>query len=161
MLCETKLELLKKLEFALARRGNLKFVRPRCSPKPRPYALQRLDWTGEVPFEIQRITATPDGFLATFTQPVDPTVAVQPLTYKLESFTHIYQQGYGSPEVDQTTPRVTRAEVSADGLRVHLSVAGRVQGHVHAFDLGPMRSADGQPLVHVNAYYTLNEIPEK
>jgi len=128
---------------------------------PRPYALQRLDWTGEVPFEIQRITATPDGFLATFTQPVDPTVAVQPLTYKLESFTHIYQQGYGSPEVDQTTPRVTRAEVSADGLRVHLSVAGRVQGHVHAFDLGPMRSADGQPLVHVNAYYTLNEIPEK
>jgi len=128
---------------------------------PRPYALQRLDWTGKVPFEIQRITATPDGFLVAFTQPVAPTVAARPSTYKLGSFTHIYQQGYGSPEVDHTTPRVTRAEVSADGLRVRLYVAGRVQGHVHAFDLGAMRSAEGQRLLHINAYYTLNEIPGK
>ena len=128
---------------------------------PRPYALQRLDWTGEMPFEIQRITATPTGFQVTFTQPVDPAVALQTTTYKLTSFTHVYQQGYGSPEVDHTTPVVTRAELSADKRRVNLHVAKRVQGHVHAFDLGPMRSSTGQPLLHINAYYTLNEIPRK
>jgi hypothetical protein len=128
---------------------------------PRPYALQRLDWTGRMPFEIKRITATTDGFLVTFTEPVDAEVAAQPMTYKLATYTHIYQQGYGSPEVDHTTPRVTQADVSADRLQVRLHVAGRVQGHVHDFDLGAMRSAAGKPLLHVKAYYTLNEIPTK
>ncbi|HIE99395.1 MAG TPA: hypothetical protein EYQ63_20945, partial [Fuerstia sp.] len=77
----------------------------------------------------------------------------------LSTYTHIYQQGYGSPEVDHTTPSVVSADVSQDGLQVRLRVAGLVQGHVHDFDLEPMRSAEGSSLVHSNAYYTLNEIP--
>lgn len=126
---------------------------------PKAYALQRLDWTGVTPFEIERITAAADGFDVEFTLPVDSQVASDPNTYRLGTFTHIYQQGYGSPEVDQTTPVVREAIVSEDGLRVHLSVDGLVKGHVHEFDLGPMKSATGEPLLHVNAYYTLNEIP--
>ena len=128
---------------------------------PLPYALQRLDWTGLTPFEIKRITAAPDGFDVEFTLPVDPVIAARNDTYRLGTFTHIYQQGYGSPEVDQTTPRVTRADVSADGLRVHLTVDGLVQGHVHEFDLGPLKSAEGESLLHIHAYYTLNEIPRE
>ncbi|MEO2013775.1 MAG: hypothetical protein ABGZ53_05335 [Fuerstiella sp.] len=126
---------------------------------PRPYALQRLDWTGKVPFEIKEINALPDGFQVTFTKPVDGKVASRPETYSLSTYTHIYQQGYGSPEVDHTTPQVVSADVSQDGLQVMLRVAGLVQGHVHDFDLEPMRSAEGSSLVHSNAYYTLNEIP--
>ncbi len=126
---------------------------------PREFAIQRLDWTGEVPFEIQKISARPDGFLVTFTKPVDRQLARQTDSYSLTTYTHIYQQGYGSPEVDHTTPRVTGASVSDDGLEVHLTVDGLVQGHVHDFDLTPMRSADNDKLVHVKAYYTLNEIP--
>jgi UDP-2,3-diacylglucosamine pyrophosphatase LpxH len=42
---------------------------------------------------------------------------------------------------------------------VRLRVDGLVKGHVHDFDLQPMRSAQGEKLVHVNAYYSLNEIP--
>jgi len=38
---------------------------------PRPYALQRLEWTGKVPFEVKRINALPEGFRLTFTKPVD------------------------------------------------------------------------------------------
>jgi hypothetical protein len=77
----------------------------------------------------------------------------------LGSFTHVYQQGYGSPEVDRTVPVVTEAVVSEDGLRVHLAVDGLVKGHVHEFDASPLRSAAGEALLHANAYYTLNEIP--
>ncbi len=128
---------------------------------PRPYALQRLDWTGKMPFEVQQINARPGGFLVTFTKPVDPKLAANPETYALTTYTHIYQQGYGSPEVDRTTPRVTWAEVSKDGLQVHLKVDGLVQGHVHDFDFQRVRSAEKLPLVHTKAYYTLNEIPKQ
>jgi hypothetical protein len=126
---------------------------------PRPYALQRLDWTGKVPFEIKQINARPHGFLVTFTEPVDREVASNPDSYALTSYTHIYQQGYGSPEVDQTTPRVVKTVISADGLQADLTIEGLVQGHVHDFDLQAIRSAQGKKLVHVKAYYTLNEIP--
>jgi hypothetical protein len=123
------------------------------------YAIQRLDWTGKVPFEIQQINVRPQGFRLTFTKPVDAERAADPAVYQLKTFTHIYRQGYGSPEVDQTTPVTTKATVAADGLSVDLEVKGRVQGHVHDFYLPELRSADGEALLHTSAYYTLNEIP--
>ena len=126
---------------------------------PREFAIQRLDWTGIVPFEIKTINARSDGFLLTFTKPVERAIAANPDTYSLSTFTHVYQQGYGSPEVDQTKPKVVNAIVSKDGLQVRIKVEGLVQGHVHEFDLQPMRESDGGKLVHENAYYTLNEIP--
>ncbi len=128
---------------------------------PRPFAVQRLDWTGIVPFEIQEINARPDGFAITFTLPVDRDIAADPQSYDLTTYTHLYRQAYGSPEVDQTTPTVRAAEVSEDGLHVHLHVDGLVQGHVHDFDLNAIRSKDHAELVHNNAYYTLNEIPQQ
>ena len=126
---------------------------------PRAYAIQRLDWTGKIPFEIKRINARPNGFLVTFTKPVDRAIASKPNSYALTTYTHIYQQGYGSPEVDHTTPRVVKSVVSDDGLQAHLTIEGLMQGHVHDFDLQRVRSATGEKLVHVKAYYTLNEIP--
>lgn len=128
---------------------------------PREFAIQRLDWTGIVPFEIKEINARAGGFQVTFTKPVDRAVASKPESYSLTTYTHIYQQGYGSPEVDHTTPRVTESIVSEDGLKVQLKIDGLVQGHVHDFDLSPVRSAEGGKLVHGKAYYTLNEIPNE
>jgi hypothetical protein len=122
--------------------------------------LQRLDWTGRVPFEILEVNARPDGFLVRFTRPVDAGLAARPDAYELETYTHIYQQGYGSPEVDQTHPTVTAAEVAPDGLSVRLRIQGMVQGHVHEFHLPALKSRDGELLLHDRAYYTLNEIPK-
>lgn len=127
---------------------------------PKAYAVQRLDWTGLTPFEMKKITVTPRGFKIAFTKPVDREIAARPTTYQMSTFTHIYRQGYGSPEVDQTTPTVTQAEVSADGMSVELGIAGRVQGHVHEFHLPEMRSAENEALLHKDAFYTLNEIPQ-
>jgi hypothetical protein len=128
---------------------------------PKPYAIQRLDWTGVTPFEIKTISATVDGFKITFTKPVDPKIASLATNYQLATFTHIYRQGYGSPEVDQTTPVATQAVVSEDRMTVDLKVDKRVQGHVHDFRLPAIRSNEGESLVHADAYYTLNEIPRK
>jgi hypothetical protein len=121
--------------------------------------LQRLDWTGRTPFEILDVRAQPDGFRLRFTRPVDPERASRPESYVLQTYTYIYQQGYGSPEVDHTQPTVTAAEVAADGLSVRLRVQGLLQGHVHDFHLPGLTDRGGEPLVHDRAYYTLNEIP--
>ncbi|MDA7916536.1 hypothetical protein N9B94_04805 [Verrucomicrobia bacterium] len=123
--------------------------------------LERLDWTGKTPFEILEIKARPDGFVLGFTKPVDPAVASEPSSYKLETYTHFYRQAYGSPEVDQTTPKVLQAEVAEDRLSVRLIVEGLVQGHVHEFDVGTLVSLEGEAILHRNAYYTLNEIPKR
>ena len=125
----------------------------------RQFTLERVEWTGKTPFEIERITVQPDGFLVAFTLPVDVANAAVPGNYALQSYTHIYQEHYGSPEVDQTTPKVVRALPAADGRSVRLVVEGLVLGHVHEFDLGALRAADGRALLHRHAYYTLNRIP--
>jgi hypothetical protein len=122
--------------------------------------LQRLDWTGKTPFEILDIRAQSDGFIVRFTRPVDASLAARPESYELQTFTHIYQQGYGSPEVDHTRPTVTAAEVAPDGMSARLRVKGLVQGHVHDFHLPALKSRAGELLLHDRAYYTLNEIPK-
>ncbi len=127
---------------------------------PKAYAIQRLDWTGLMPFEIKEIKAKPQGFEIAFTKPVDRDIASQPETYQLKTFTHMYRQAYGSPEVDQTEPKVSAVSVAEDAMSVVIKVDGLVQGHVHDFFLPDMRSGDQDKLLHANAYYTLNEIPK-
>jgi hypothetical protein len=126
-----------------------------------PFALQRIDWNGVVPFEIKEINIRKDGFQITFTQPVDKEVASRAEVYGVTTYTHIYDGGYGSPEVDQTTPRVTKADPSADGLSVMVHLDKITEDHIHDFDLAGMKSKDGHALLHKKAYYTVNEIPEK
>ena len=125
----------------------------------KPYALERLDWTGKTPFEIERITITPSGFLVRFTKPADPKSAGDPANYRLATFTHPYHKGYGGPEIEQTEPKVTKVDVSDDGLSATLTLDEVKKGHVHEFDLSPILDRNGETLVHSFAFYTVNEIP--
>lgn len=124
------------------------------------FALQRLDWTGVMPFEIERITITPDGFRVAFTKPVDESTGADPASYALSTFTHIYRGAYGGPEVDQTTPTVESVTLAQDGRSATLVLNALELGHVHEFDLGALRSRDGDELLHRHAFYTVNEVPE-
>ncbi len=125
----------------------------------KPYALERLDWSGKMPFEILRITVEPDGFKIVFTKPVDAATASNIANFKVTTFTHIYHGGYGGPEVDRTTPIVKSVKLSPDGLHATIVLDTMKRGHVHEFDLGNLRSADKEELLHRHAYYTLNEVP--
>lgn len=125
------------------------------------YCVQRLDWTGQTPFEIQEMKARKQGFELVFTKPVDKKTAQDVSSYELKTFTYIYQGAYGSPEVDATTPTVRSASVSDDGLRVELIVEGLQRGHVHHLTSKGVRSAEGsRPLLHADAYYTLNYLAQ-
>lgn len=125
----------------------------------KPFALERLSWTGVVPFEIRRISILPEGFRVEFTKPIAIDAGRLPESYRISTFTHIYHAGYGGPEVDKTYPVVTAVAVAKDGLSVSLSLESLTQGHVYEFDLEALRSGDGETLVHRDAYYTVNEIP--
>lgn len=125
------------------------------------FTFERVRFKGKVPFEMHAISARADGFEVTFTQPVDARAAAVSANYALDAFTYIYQAKYGSPEVDQATPTVKSATVSADGLKVRLVVDGLVRGHVHHLALGDIKSQAGDTLWHSEGWYTLNEIPAK
>ncbi len=125
-----------------------------------PFALQRALWTGRIPFEVLEMRAQEDGFELVFTEPVDPISAKDRKSYSLETYTYIYQGGYGSPEVDGTRPEIQRVNLSPDGRRVRLVVEAVQIGHVHELKLPGLRSTSGKPLLHPIAYYTLNFIPQ-
>jgi len=126
----------------------------------KPFALERLEWTGKMPFEVLNMKATADGFDLRFTEPVDIKTAEDLKSYSMPTYTYIYQESYGSPEVDQVETKITGAEVSKDGRLVHLTVDKMHVGHVHELHLDGVRSKDGKPLRNAVGYYTLNFIPQ-
>lgn len=127
----------------------------------KPFALERINFNGKVPFEILTMRAQPDGFVLTFTEKVDPKTAGDLASYKMQAYTYIYQSGYGSPVVDRSTPGITGAEVAADGLSVRLKVSGLVKGHVHELTAAGVKNGAGAGLLHATGYYTMNQIPTK
>ncbi|MDF1754590.1 MAG: hypothetical protein P1U89_17530 [Verrucomicrobiales bacterium] len=124
-----------------------------------PYAFERVNWTGKTPFEIHEMRARKDGFELTFTEPVDKASATDS-SFSMEAFTYDYGKKYGSPEVDALAPTVTVTSVADDGKSIVLKVEPMTKGHVHALKASRLKNQSGNGLLHSEAYYTLNEIPE-
>ncbi len=124
-----------------------------------PYALQRLEWTGKVPFEAHRVEARPDGFEITFTAPVEKTVAANPASYQVSSFIYMYHHDYGSPVINQSNHAIRGVVVSRDGLSARLVVDSLRKGYIHEIKMSGVRSESGAPLLHDFGYYTVNQIP--
>ncbi|MEL6850877.1 MAG: hypothetical protein AAFP92_20330, partial [Bacteroidota bacterium] len=131
------------------------------STGPKPFGLQRLVWTGKMPFEMKAVRAMPDGFEIEFTQPVDKRTASNPDSYGISSFTYKYHPVYGSPVVRDTLCPVEGVVVSKDGLKARLVISNLRKKYIHEIKaLGVKAYYDQSSLLHPTAYYTLNEIPE-
>ena len=127
----------------------------------KPFALERLDWTGKMPFEVHEMRSKPDGFELTFTLPAESETLANVASYSMEAYTYIYKSGYGSPVVDRSKPIVKKAVPGKDGKSVRLYVEGLVKGNVHELKMsGIRRKGEDDALLHDVAYYTLNEIPK-
>lgn len=125
------------------------------------YGLQRLVWSGKVPFEIKEMRATSDGFELFFTKPVEKSSTSNCASYSMQSYTYWYHETYGSDEILKQTLKVTNADVSDDGMKVKLKIDGMREMFVHELHCPGVRSADGELLLHEDAYYTLNHIPSR
>ncbi|QDT07731.1 hypothetical protein K227x_61590 [Rubripirellula lacrimiformis] len=124
----------------------------------KPFAVQRVDWTGKVPFEIHEMRLRPDGFELTFTHPVDEATASDASHFKMTTYAYEYREQYGSPEVDHTEPTIQSATVSPDKKSVRLVIDGLQRGHVHELHADGVRDQTGNPLLHAEAYYTVNQL---
>lgn len=127
----------------------------------RSFGLERLIWTGKMPFEIKTMEAQIDGFLLRFTKAVDPKTAADPKSYQMSSYTYEYHQAYGGDEIMTEPVAINAAEVADDGMSVRLRVApGKLrEGFVHELHAKGIRDSEGAALLHAEAYYTLNAIP--
>jgi hypothetical protein len=125
------------------------------------YGLQRLRWNGKIPFEIQEMRSRPNGFEFVFTKPVARNSAMDENSFSVTSYTHLYQSRYGSKEIDQRHHAVQPLSLSTDGRRLTLKVSDLRELYVFEARANGIRSTNGELLVHPDAYYTLNRIPEK
>lgn len=123
--------------------------------------LQRLVWNNRVPFEMRTVSAMPDGFEITFTQPVDKKYAEDIASYNVESFIYKYHPVYGSPTVNSEKLTIKGVQVSPDGMKVRLVIDGLRQYYIHKLSLNGIRTTEkSYSLVHPDVYYTLNNIPD-
>ncbi len=127
---------------------------------PKQHGLERLEWTGEMPFEIREVKAQPDGFVLTFTRPVDPATAGKVEHYTIAGFTYLYHKAYGSSPVNRLACPVQKVVVAPDGLSVRVAAHCLREGYVHEIKAAGVRARGGdEPLLHPVAYYTLNRFP--
>ncbi|QNR83032.1 auracyanin family protein [Pedobacter riviphilus] len=125
------------------------------------YGLQRLTWSGIVPFEVQTVKAQPDGFELEFTMPVDEKTARDAGAYQLSTFTYKYHHIYGSPVINKSARSIKAIVVSPDHKRVRLVLDSLKEGYIHEIKMeGLLAENDKIPLLHNYGYYTLNKIPD-
>ena len=124
-----------------------------------PYALERLVWTGKMPFEMKEIHAESDGFTIVFTLPVNAEEAGNPAAYEISSFTYKYHNTYGSPAIDIETLNIATAQVSEDGYSVRLTVDGLREGYIHEIKLGDIHTESGTALLHDFAFLYAKQHP--
>lgn len=124
------------------------------------YSLQRLAWTGKLPFEMKTVRAMPDGFEIEFTMPVNKEVAANPESYKVTGFNYKYHASYGSPVINSKQCPVRGIVVSDDGLKARLVIDSLRLGYIHEIVAEGVKAQNGKSLLHNTGYYTLNEIPD-
>jgi hypothetical protein len=72
----------------------------------------------------------------------------------------LFHSTYGSDEIQNRELAIRHATVAEDGLRVRLQVDGLREFFVHELVAKGICDTDNQPLLHADAYYTLNRIPK-
>lgn len=125
------------------------------------YALQRVFPSGKLPFEMQAISARPDGFEVFFTKPVNRELAAKAESWSIASFTYKYHLKYGSPTINNKDLKIKFIKVASDGMSARLVVDSLRQYYIHEIKAEGIKSQDeDMPLLHNAGYYTLNELAQ-
>ncbi len=127
--------------------------------KPTYGGLERLTPTGENAFEIDHMKATKDGFVLTFTKPVDKAWLEKTEHYQLAQWTYMPAGRYGGPKVDEQKLEATKAVASSDGLSVTLTVPNTKLGYCIKLTTDPV-SKSGEAIWSGELWYTLNKRPK-
>ena len=132
--------------------------------------LERIDWTGVIPFEIRTMRVLQDGkgpgFELRFTHSVDQASLTDLAGYSAMSYTYEASERYGSDELDRREHEIVGVRAHEDGRGVDVILDGLRAGYVHELSAhGVRRSADPSAaaaelgLLHEVGYYTVVVVP--
>ncbi len=126
------------------------------------HGLQRMEYNGKTTFEMLTIRAKPDGFELEFTEPLAAGLGNSPGDYTIHQWWYLPTEAYGGPKKGLKSMKVIEVKVSTDRKKVQLSIPGLKKEHLVKFDLSEtLQSESGQELWSSEAWYTLNDIPQK
>ncbi len=134
---------------------------------PQPHSLDRVKFTGRVPFEFKTVAARTNGFEVAFTQPVDAKLAADAENWDATQYTYAYDGKHNAPEKDRDEKisgppvRVLNAEVAADKLTVRLTLEGLKPRHVVMLRALGLKNHRGDALRNDTLHYTLNQAPKE
>lgn len=130
--------------------------------KEKRSGLQRMKYNGKSTFEMLAIRAKPKGFEIEFTEPLEDDKILNPEDFLVQQWWYQPTENYGGPKMDLTQLEISTLEVSEDRKRLLLNLPGLKKEHVVYFRLPEnLRSGTQQPLWSSEAWYTLNNIPDK
>ncbi len=120
--------------------------------------LQRIVFDGKNPFEMHEIHLQKEGFVLSFTEPVDKAVAMNPESYDVQSYYYNYGPQYGSSQMDKIDLEIAQIAVAADGQSVFVKLKGLEAKRLVEFNIPSMKSVSGEPIAHSKICYTLNQL---
>jgi glucose/arabinose dehydrogenase len=120
--------------------------------------IQRVAWTGKVPFDVLEWRLRERGFELRFTRPVRAECVADPSVFGLSRHDLRYQPSYGSPKIDVEVVAVSAVRVSADRIRVEIDVEALATGKIYELRPQGILSEDGEPLATRLAAYTLRRL---
>ncbi len=122
--------------------------------------LARVRWTGRKPLEIQDVHLQQGGFDIEFTQPLAADAPLTADNASLYQYDYNYWWEYGSPPQHTTPVGVTSCELSGDRTRLQIRTARLTPAMVARVQLSGIVSETGEPLLHTEFAYTINQLPE-
>ncbi len=123
----------------------------------------RVRWTKNTPFEVRDVHLLQDGFTLTFTKEIGAPQGVAALgaqNLRVSRYHYDWWWEYGSPERGTEALEVTSVETSADRKQLTFHLKDLRAGEMIRCVLAGLVSADGEPLLHDEFNYTLNQLPE-
>lgn len=127
---------------------------------PPDSGIARLRWTGNLPMEMRTVHLLQDGFEIEFTKPLIENLTLGPQNVELSQYDYDWWWEYGSPERHTTKLKVSKVALSPDRRTLTLRAAGLTPAMVARVVLSGVISFDGQPLLHDEFAYTINQLPE-
>ncbi|MFN0009805.1 MAG: family 16 glycoside hydrolase [Planctomycetota bacterium] len=122
------------------------------------HGVARIRWTGRTPFEIRAVHLLKDGFEVTFTEPIAPEPDLRQVAASMYHYDWWWE--YGSPERGNEKLEIAGSELSSDRTRLSIRFSNLRAGEIARVVLNGVRSAKGDPLLHPEFDYTINQLPE-
>ncbi len=121
--------------------------------------LQRIRYTGEMPFHVQHVSLTTSGFRFTFTKPLNPD-SLDLGAVTVERYRYKYSYKYGSKEQDKVAYPIQKLVIDPNNPRVaSIALDGIVPNYIYRLDIGAsVKSVENETFPGNPIIYTLNRL---